>query len=577
MATIDDGLSPASLLREFGAEIAEQVAMLARLIQSLGPTPQSASVDELFRLTHTVKGSARMLGLSEMGEVAHAMEDVLAIVRAGEASTDHKVVSALLVGADVLDSLLMAALSDRPPAVEVPRVIAIVRASTSGISTGGTTLPTAVQGSREAKPARRDSPRQDAVRVPRERLDRLAASAERAASQLAALRSIGRELRSLSGALTELSRVSPHSSSAFSGTAADLGVRARASADSALALARRHARITNELADALDLVGEETLALRMRRMGPVLDALQRAARETARVEGKRVRVDADGHDVEVDLRVLDTVTDSLVQLVRNAVSHGIETPPIRAALGKPDVGLVTITATVASGRVRISVTDDGTGIDRKAVVARAVRLGLVKPEDIDGLADRRALDLIFVPGFTTRDQVTGTSGRGVGLDIVKSAVESVRGTVAARSDPGRGTEFLLEVPAALASIRVLLVEDDGRAYAFPMASVTGVFRAPASGGTATALASGADVSTAWTLRTLLGGESVLAPASGVLLRLAGSDDVIAVEQVRGDDEVIVRQLPIGLAADSWVKGIALASSGDTLLVVDPASLLAASR
>jgi two-component system chemotaxis sensor kinase CheA len=360
---------------------------------------------------------------------------------------------------------------------------------------------------------------------------------------------------------------------------ADVGqqARAHACAETALAIARRHARATNEIVEALDEVTEEAQALRMRPLRPMLEALQRAGREAARAEGKRVNVETRGGDVEVDARVLDTVVDPLVQIVRNAVSHGIETAEERIAAGKSDFGLVSVVATAASGRARIAVTDDGRGIDTRSVLARAVRLGLVPSGDVDGMTAGRALALIFAPGFSTLEAATGTAGRGVGLDIARDAVESVRGTITVESELGRGASFVLDVPAALSALRVLLVQEEGRTYAMPIGVVSEVLPALRSAGEGALAPDAAGDGAPARLRDLLAGQRVKGGAAGALLRIADARTVVAVEQVRGDDEVVVRPLPAGLAAHPWARGVSATSSGESVLVIDPVALLAAQR
>ena len=187
------------------------------------------------------------------------------------------------------------------------------------------------------------------------------------------------------------------------------------------------------------------------------------------------------------------------------------------------------------------------------------------------------MELIFAPGLTTREAATGTAGRGVGLDIARDAVESVRGTITVESELGRGASFTLDVPAALSAVRVILVEEEGRMYAVPIGTVSEVLPAPRPARQGVPAPDSEGDGAPARLRDLLAGQRAKGGAAGALLRIADTRTVIAVEQVRGDDEVVVRPLPAGLAAHPWARGVAATSSGESVLVIDLVALLAAQR
>ena len=208
---------------------------------------------------------------------------------------------------------------------------------------------------------------------------------------------------------------------------------------------------------------------RMVSVGTVAAPLRRAVRDIARASGKRVRWELAGEDTELDRHVLEQLREPLVALVRNATDHGIESPEERAARGKPDEAVVRVHAMQIGADVVIAVGDDGRGIDVERVQASAGR----------PLSDAEALRAIFEPGLTTAEQVSGVSGRGVGLDAVRSAVDALRGRVEVRTEPGRGTEFRISVPMTLAVLRCLLVRSGARAYALPMHSTATALPAPA--------------------------------------------------------------------------------------------------
>ena len=214
---------------------------------------------------------------------------------------------------------------------------------------------------------------------------------------------------------------------------------------------------------------ESTMAIRAQPMKTVFSRVPRIIRELEGETGKRVRLDIEGEMTEVDKTVVERIGEPLTHLIRNAVDHGLETPEERIAAGKPAEGVVTLSAAHHSGRIVITVSDDGRGIDRARVRAKAEANGLVQPGQV--LSDGELLALIFAPGFSTAAQVTNLSGRGVGMDVVKRTIETLRGTIDVASVDGAGSEITLRIPLTLAIIDGLLVRvGDGR-YVLPLAAV----------------------------------------------------------------------------------------------------------
>jgi len=221
-------------------------------------------------------------------------------------------------------------------------------------------------------------------------------------------------------------------------------------------------RLTADLRDT-------TMGMRMVPIGGSLERLNRLVRDLSRQLGKEAHLVTVGEETELDKTVIERLGDSLVHLVRNSLDHGIEEPAIRTTLGKPRAGKVHIEASQSGGYVYIKIADDGAGLDPDRILARAVDRGVV-PTDA-GLSEREILNLIFLPGFSTASTVTEISGRGVGMDVVKTTIESLRGEVFIESDRGKGTEVTLKIPLTLAIIEGLLVEVSGEHLVFPLSAV----------------------------------------------------------------------------------------------------------
>ncbi len=213
------------------------------------------------------------------------------------------------------------------------------------------------------------------------------------------------------------------------------------------------------------------LNMRMVPVETVFNRFPRMVRQLARELGKKVRLDVFGAETELDRTVIDEIGDPLVHLLRNALDHGIEAPDVRAARGKPEEGTIQLRAYHSGNHVFIEIEDDGAGISREKVLKKAISRGIVSPEAAEHLTDEQVYELIFAPGFSTADHISDISGRGVGLDVVKSTIESLGGTVAVDSRPGQGSLFSIQLPLTLSIISVLLVQIAAETYAIPLSSI----------------------------------------------------------------------------------------------------------
>jgi two-component system chemotaxis sensor kinase CheA len=215
------------------------------------------------------------------------------------------------------------------------------------------------------------------------------------------------------------------------------------------------------------------MAARLIPIATIYAGLPRIVRDIAEGTGKPARIELRGETVELDRKVLELLQDPLLHVVRNAMDHGIETPSERAAAGKPEAGSIVVSAEALGGEVRVTISDDGRGIDPARLRERAVRLGILRAEEAARLSDPEALDLIFLPGFSTAAMVTDISGRGVGMDVVRSNISELSGQVLVESQLGRGTQIVLTLPLTLVTTRVLLVRVGKASFAMPASSCQG--------------------------------------------------------------------------------------------------------
>jgi two-component system, chemotaxis family, sensor histidine kinase and response regulator WspE len=227
-------------------------------------------------------------------------------------------------------------------------------------------------------------------------------------------------------------------------------------------------RRSHNLADRLN---REVVASRMRPFSDGVQGFQRMVRDLARSLNKDVRLVIEGLSTRVDRDILSKIEAPLNHLVRNAVDHGVETVEERRATGKPEQATITLEAMHSAGMLSITVRDDGRGIEAESLRSKVVEKKLTSAEMAANLSEAELMEFLFLPGFSTRDQVTEISGRGVGLDVVHSAVQEMRGMVRATSTPGQGLQFHMQLPLTLSVVRALLVEIGGEPYAFPLARI----------------------------------------------------------------------------------------------------------
>ncbi len=355
-------------------------------------------------------------------------------------------------------------------------------------------------------------------------------------------------------------------------------------ADLAGHLPRSQAHVLNKLrrsvTGSLARIREQVLDIRLVSLDRLFDRLARVVRKLARRSGKPIRFQVEGRDTELDKLLIEEIADPLLHLIRNAVDHGIEDPETRAALGKPEEGTITVSARQAGNHVVISVTDDGGGIDLERIRLRALELGLLEESKIDELTDREILGLLFEPGFTTRREASETSGRGVGLDVVKTNLARLSGIIEVETELGMGTRFTITLPVTLAITRVLLTRVGGQTYAVPLNSVLEALavREDAFWN----LGSRRVVDLRGTTLPILDlgevfGHQPTAPQSGerfvIVVGLAQHRVGLVVDELSHQRDVVVRRLGRWLRDTPGIAGATILGSRKVVLVLDLASLV----
>jgi two-component system chemotaxis sensor kinase CheA len=452
------------IIREFLIETNENLAQLDVDLVTLEKDPtEHETLARVFRTLHTVKGTAGFLGLQKLQAVAHAAENLLSRLREGELVFNAPIASALLTVVDAVRKMLEAvAASETDGTGDYSALIAVLEKLHAGA--GDKPAPIAAQ---------RFGPAPDAigtiVRPPPGAASSVAGAAEPLLHEPAESRTpivsdssirvdVGLldQLMNLVGELVlARNQIVQFSSSlengSFLGTVQKLNI------------------LTAELQAGV-------MKTRMQPIGIIWSKFPRVVRDLALACGKQARIDLVGQETELDKTIIEAIRDPLTHLLRNAIDHGIESPAERLAQGKPMEGRLSLHAFHEGGKVIIEIADDGAGIDPQRIRTKAVQVRLVTPEQADRLNDRDLVNLIFLPGFSTTDQVTQFSGRGVGMDVVRTNIERIGGSVTIESRPTEGTTTRMKIPLTLAIIPALTITSAGDRYAIPQVSLLELVR-----------------------------------------------------------------------------------------------------
>jgi len=304
----------------------------------------------------------------------------------------------------------------------------------------------------------------------------------------------------------------------------------------------------------------------------------RVVRDVAKSCGKEVNLVVTGQDTDLDKSILDMLAEPLAHLVRNAVDHGIESPTERINDGKPAHGTVTLDAYHQGNQIVIEVSDDGRGLDRERLIAKAVDRGLIKPGDAAALAETDINNLIFHPGLSTADEVTAISGRGVGMDVVKTVLEKLKGSVSIRTTPGKGTTFYLKVPLTLAIIKALLFRVGDRLYAVPLASVVEITRTTQGAlhrvDSHDVMQLRSEVLMLLHLHRLEKEQADTDKMFVVVISTGERKFGLVVDQLVGEEELVIKAMDDHLVATDLVSGASILGDGTVVLILNLSSVVA---
>ena len=322
---------------------------------------------------------------------------------------------------------------------------------------------------------------------------------------------------------------------------------------------------------------EVVMKLRMQPVKRIFSKFPRIVRDLAKKVGKKINLELEGEDTEIDRSILNQLEDPLIHLVRNAIDHGIEPPEERVAKGKPEYGTIILSALQEGDRIIVSIEDDGRGIDPEKVKKKAIEKGLIKPEQAEQMSDKEAYELIFMPGFSTVDQVSDLSGRGVGMDVVANVIHSLRGSIEVESELGRGTKITMKLPLTVAIIRTLMVGVNNRIFAIPLFSVVEIIKYRKEDikdvGIYKSLMLRDEVYLFFHLNELFDIKSKSENKFVIIINIGEKNIAIAVDNLYGEEEIVIKPLGEMLKDIEGIAGATITGEGKVVLILDIKSLI----
>ncbi len=592
----------AELLQDFIIEAGELIDGLdGQLVGLESRADDVGLLNAVFRAFHTVKGGAGFLGLASLVDLCHEAEEVLNAVRGGRRPLDAVVMDTVLLAVDEVKGMLDELRAGAQPHCASPDVLAALRALCEGLPFKGShdQCKVAARARPVAKPVERSQvdtpssgpsePQAGADTISEDEFDALLdqIQARNAQSDQGAGKALPTSAKGAFGA------------QGIGTDASDSTLRvAAARIDSLMNQVGELVLVRNRLAALGARVGDEeihralaqlhlvtsdlqnsVMRLRLQSVGKVFSRFSRVVRDLARQLGKQVELVMEGEGTELDKGMVESLSDPLVHLVRNAVDHGIELPDRREAAGKPAAGRIVLTARQEGSHIVIIVSDDGAGMDPDSIRRKAVERGLLESHTALQMPDDEVLQLIFVAGFSTCEAVSEVSGRGVGMDVVRSQITRINGTVQLQSEPGRGSRVIIRLPLTLAILPTLMVTVDERRFALPLPVVDEIIELDSGERTImdgrSVLSRGGELLPLLDLYRWLKSENLPPINQSVLVTNAGDQRVgLIVDRLLGQEEVVIKPLGRRLAALPGFAGATITGDGDIALIIDVPSLYA---
>ena len=614
------------LLSEFLTETNESLAVLDQELVKLEQNPNDPGLlGNIFRIVHTIKGTCGFLGLPRLEAVAHASENVLGKFRDGEQKVTPHAVSLILASLDQIKSLLGQLERDEAePAGDDSELIARLNALAAGEGAPAAAAPAPVPAAPKAEVKREPEPEPKPAApvlatpivneppaapaaAPAPAAAAPAPAAEEAKAAPAPAPKAAKEVRESKEPKDAKEAKEPRSEAAAEAKESAVAAQSiRVNVDllenlmtmvSELVLTRNQlmqilrSHKDSEFGAPLQRLSHVTTELqegvmktRMQPIGNAWAKLPRIVRDLSHELRKRIDLQMHGAETELDRQVLEMIKDPLTHMVRNSADHGVEMPSDRAAAGKPETGTITLNAYHEGGHIIIEIADDGRGLDIDKIKQKAIATGLASESDLAAMSEQQIQQFIFKAGFSTAAKVTSVSGRGVGMDVVRTNIEKIGGTVEMKSQRGKGSTFVIKIPLTLAIVSALIVECAGERFAIPQISVIELVRAAANSENTVEWLNNAPVLRLRdrllplvSLQELLRlGKRTEAPGETfiVVTQVGTYTFGIIVDRVFDTEEIVVKPVAPILRDISMFSGNTILGDGSVIMILDPNGIAA---
>lgn len=601
------------LLNDFLQEAGDMLSDVDNKLVDLERAPDDRSLlNEIFRGFHTIKGGAGFLNATELVTLCHLTENLFDRLRTGEMTLSSEIMDIIMGATKAVRDMFGELAQGVQPRASQPELLQGLRnvldhgvvqaavattpvAAAPAATAGGpdwTALHAVVTG---AAPAAAPSAKTEVIMAG----SSVSAGNAGTAVPASGSSSYGRRVSDKPGAVSAAAgrrveeRAAPRENTIRVDTSrldqvlnlsGEIGLtKNRLTSLRADIIAGRNDSETlhalDQAVSQLDLLVSDlqnaVMKTRMQPIGRLFQKYPRIARDLARQLGKDVELVLAGEETEVDKTMIEDLADPLIHLIRNAVDHGVESQEERALSGKPAKSVVRLEARQEGDHIVLIVADDGRGMSAERIRAKAVEKGLITEEDANGLDERQSFNLILLPGFSTKTQVSDVSGRGVGMDVVKTNIQKLNGSIDIRSEPGKGSVFIISLPLTLAILPVLLVRLGDQPFALPLSMVREILpidraKVQEVGGKDTMVVRG-EILPVLTLNRLLGWPMPQPPEFGVLMQTSEKSFILGVDSFAGRDDAVIKSLedfrPRGVA------GVTTLSNGQIVLILDMKELL----
>lgn len=576
-----------SLLKDFITESLEYIDEIEVNILNLEQDPENKEyINAIFRPFHSIKGVAGFLNLDEIRTLAHSLENLLDKARNGELEVSSAVIDVVLEGADTLKAMIVHLKNEMegrqlpPPSLDINALKERIKQVESGVEpppqrkrVGEILVEDGI-----ISQAALDEGLQTAQEVPGKKIGealiskgiatpkQVSTALRKQTEQATDATMIRVDMRKLDDMIDMVGEL------VITQTIIQQDVKHHISSD------RNLHRDISQLSRISSSLQRASTGLRMIPIKQTFQRMSRLVRDLAKGAGKSVVIEPVGEDTEIDRNMVDEIYNPLVHLVRNAVDHGIDTPEERIRSGKPEKGLIELKAYHRGGNIVIEISDDGRGLNKEKILQKAIKNGVVGEND--NLTDYEIYRLILLPGLSTAEKVTDISGRGVGMDVVKQAVEKLRGKIDITSVPGKGTTFITSFPLTMAIIDGMIVRVGKERYILPTTAIRQALR-PARKDYTNIIGKGEMITVMGRLLPLIRLADLFGIAANnhepwdaitVVVEGEGRAKCIMVDEILGKAEVVIKSLGDGLKNTKGISGGAILGDGQIGLIIDPEGL-----